>query len=124
MKKYYVYAKFSDGTWAETSKGKEIEAQSEPEALNIFIDILLNNHPTFMKGNAYIVKTKVERKATQEEEINSRVKSLTQQVFELDNLTKSIRRNLKEELFWTRLTACIALTTAVATFIILLILGA
>lgn len=124
MKEYYVHVQFSDGTTAETSKGKEIEACSEGEALDIFISKVLDNPPTFMKGNAYIVKTKVERKATQEEEINSRVKSLTQQVFELDNLTKTIRRNIKEELFWTRLTACVALTMAVGTFIILLILGA
>lgn len=105
MKKYYVYAKFSDGTWAETSKGKEIEAPSEPEALNIFIDKLLNNPPTCKGDNAYIVKSKVERVPTQEEALNNRVNELTHQVHELDNIVA----DLESKVFWSKIVAWVAL---------------
>lgn len=113
MKEYYVHVQFSDGTTAETSKGKEIEACSEGEALDIFISKVLDNPPTFMKDNAYIVKTKVERKATQGEEINSRVNELTRQIHEIDNIVADLESNV----FWSTIVAWVALGLVFSNFI-------
>lgn len=112
MKEYYVYVKFSDGTWVETSEGNEVKAHSEPEALNIFINKLLDNKPTRL-SDAHIVKTKVEVKPTQVDALNNRVNELTRQLNELDNIVV----NLESKVYWLHLVAWLALGLAFLIFI-------